>query len=113
MRKEANDRFLAQMLGRRKNQIFWQDSCVKANSYYFDPIHGDVPLRPSPTLEVSLRSARFDLDDYRFEVKKFALDQQKLAQPHAKAANAAADEYNNAVKAYNAEVEKLKANAKN
>ncbi|AQA05691.1 hypothetical protein BVC93_28710 [Mycobacterium sp. MS1601] len=25
-------------------QIFWQDSCAQANSYYFDK-HGDVPLR--------------------------------------------------------------------
>jgi cyclohexanone monooxygenase len=37
-----------------------------ANSYYFDK-HGDVPFRPSPTLEVAWRSARFDLDDYRFD----------------------------------------------
>jgi cation diffusion facilitator CzcD-associated flavoprotein CzcO len=68
VRREANDRYLKEMLGRRKHQIFWQDSCVNANSYYFDPIHGDVPLRPAPSLEVALRSARFDLDDYRFEV---------------------------------------------
>ena len=38
---------------------------MNANSYYFDP-HGDVPFRPSPSIEVSLRSARFDLDDYSF-----------------------------------------------
>ena len=54
------------MLGRRHNQIFWQDSCAASNSYYFDR-HGDVPFRPSPSLETSWRSARFDLDDYRFE----------------------------------------------
>ena len=63
--REANDRFFAEMLSRRGNQIFFQDSCSTANSYYFDE-HGDVPFRPSPSLEVTMRSARFDLDDYRF-----------------------------------------------
>jgi hypothetical protein len=66
VRQEANDRFFAEMLSRRGNQIVWQDSCAVANSYYFDK-HGDVPFRPSPTLETVWRSARFDLDDYRFE----------------------------------------------
>ncbi len=65
VRREANDRFFAQMLARRHTQIVWQDSCSLANSYYFDS-HGDVPFRPSPTLETAWRSARFDLDDYRF-----------------------------------------------
>jgi cation diffusion facilitator CzcD-associated flavoprotein CzcO len=64
--QEANDRYFAEMLGRRGNQIFFQGSCANANSYYFDA-HGDVPFRPSPSLEVAVRSARFDLDDYRFE----------------------------------------------
>jgi cation diffusion facilitator CzcD-associated flavoprotein CzcO len=64
--REANDRFFQSMLARRGNQIVWQDSCQLANSYYFDK-HGDVPFRPSPTLEVAWRSARFDLDDYHFE----------------------------------------------
>jgi cyclohexanone monooxygenase len=63
--REANDRYFAQMLARRPRQIFWQESCSLANSYYFDH-HGDVPFRASPTLEVGWRSARFDLDDYRF-----------------------------------------------
>jgi hypothetical protein len=63
--REANDRFFAQMLGRRGNQIFFQPSCAVANSYYFDE-HGDVPFRASPSLEVTVRSARFDLDDYSF-----------------------------------------------
>jgi hypothetical protein len=36
-----------------------------ANSYYFDK-NGDVPLRPTTTLEAYWRSRRFDLDDYRF-----------------------------------------------
>jgi cyclohexanone monooxygenase len=66
VRREANDRYFAQMLARRHNQIVWQDSCRLANSYYFDK-HGDVPFRPSPTIETIWRSARFDLDDYRFE----------------------------------------------
>ena len=66
VRREANDRFFAKMLARRKHQIFWQDTCAAANSYYFDR-HGDVPIRPSTSVEVAWRSARFDLDDYRFE----------------------------------------------
>ena len=53
------------MLGRRHNQIFFQDGCATANSYYFDK-HGDVPFRASPTIETIWRSARFDLDDYSF-----------------------------------------------
>ncbi|WP_414019777.1 IS1096 element passenger TnpR family protein [Mycobacteroides abscessus] len=44
----------------------WQDSCAGANSYYFDK-HGDVPLRPTTTVESIWRSRRFDLADYRFE----------------------------------------------
>jgi cation diffusion facilitator CzcD-associated flavoprotein CzcO len=66
VRREANDRYFAQMLARRGRQIVWQDSCTLANSYYFDS-HGDVPFRPAPTLETTWRSARFDLNDYRFE----------------------------------------------
>jgi cation diffusion facilitator CzcD-associated flavoprotein CzcO len=63
---EANDRYWKQMLARRHNQIFFQDSCGASNSYYFDR-HGDVPFRAATSLETSWRSARFDLDDYRFE----------------------------------------------
>ena len=66
VRREANDRYFQSMLARRRNQIFWQDSCAVANSYYFDR-HGDVPFRPSLSLETLWRSTRFDLDDYRFE----------------------------------------------
>jgi cation diffusion facilitator CzcD-associated flavoprotein CzcO len=62
---EANQRYFEAMLGRRHNQIFFQDSCAAANSYYFDR-HGDVPFRASTSIETSWRSARFDLDDYRF-----------------------------------------------
>jgi cation diffusion facilitator CzcD-associated flavoprotein CzcO len=63
---EANRRYFESVLRRRKHQVFFRESCAGANSYYFDA-HGDVPLRPSPTIETMWRSARFDLDDYRFE----------------------------------------------
>jgi cation diffusion facilitator CzcD-associated flavoprotein CzcO len=63
--REANRRYFETMLSRRDRQVFFQDSCATANSYYFDS-HGDVPFRSATTLEVAWRSARFDLDDYRF-----------------------------------------------
>ena len=63
--EEANARYFAEMLRRRHRQVFWQDSCRQANSYYFDK-NGDVGLRPANTFEVYWRSKRFDLDDYRF-----------------------------------------------
>ncbi len=63
---EANSRYFEQVLGRRRHQIFFQPSCANANSYYFDA-NGDVPFRPSPTLETMWTSTRFDLDDYTFE----------------------------------------------
>jgi cation diffusion facilitator CzcD-associated flavoprotein CzcO len=63
--KQANDRYFAEMMRKRPRQIFWQDSCGSANSYYFDK-NGDVPIRPTTTLEADLRSRRFDLDDYTF-----------------------------------------------
>ena len=50
---------------RRYRQVFWQDSCRLANSYYFDK-NGDVPLRPTTTVEAYWRSRHFDLDDYRY-----------------------------------------------
>jgi cation diffusion facilitator CzcD-associated flavoprotein CzcO len=61
----ANSRYFAEMMRKRHRQIFWQDSCRLANSYYFDK-NGDVPLRPATTLEAYWRSRRFNLDDYRF-----------------------------------------------
>lgn len=61
----ANDRYFAEMMRKRHRQVFWQDSCRHANSYYFDR-NGDVPLRPATTVEAYWRSRRFDLDDYRF-----------------------------------------------
>lgn len=65
VRQEANDRYFAEMLRKRHRQIFWQDSCSLANSYYFDK-NGDVPLRPATTMEAYWRSRRFPLADYRF-----------------------------------------------
>jgi cation diffusion facilitator CzcD-associated flavoprotein CzcO len=65
VRQEANDRYFAEMMRKRHRQVFWQDSCKLANSYYFDK-NGDVPLRPASTLEAYWRSRRFPLDDYRF-----------------------------------------------
>ncbi len=61
----ANRRYFESVLARRDNQIFFQGSCASANSYYFDK-HGDVPFRPSLTLEAAWRSGHFDLDDYAF-----------------------------------------------
>jgi cation diffusion facilitator CzcD-associated flavoprotein CzcO len=63
--QEANDRYFAEMMRKRHRQIFWQDSCKLANSYYFDK-NGDVPLRPASTVEAYWRSRRFPLDDYAF-----------------------------------------------
>jgi cation diffusion facilitator CzcD-associated flavoprotein CzcO len=63
--EEANARYFAEMMSKRHRQIFWQDSCRLANSYYFDK-NGDVPLRPATTVEAYWRSRRFDLDDYQF-----------------------------------------------
>ncbi|MBW0011893.1 NAD(P)/FAD-dependent oxidoreductase [Mycobacterium sp.] len=63
--EEANARYFAEMMRKRHRQIFWQDSCRLANSYYFDK-NGDVPIRPATTLEAYWRSRRFNLDDYRF-----------------------------------------------
>lgn len=63
--QEANDRYFAEMMRKRHRQIFWQDSCKLANSYYFDK-NGDAPLRPTTTLEALWRSRSFPLRDYRF-----------------------------------------------
>jgi cation diffusion facilitator CzcD-associated flavoprotein CzcO len=63
--EEANARYFAEMMRRRHRQVFWQDSCQLANSYYFDK-NGDVALRPATTFEAYWRSRRFNLDDYRF-----------------------------------------------
>jgi cyclohexanone monooxygenase len=65
VKHEANDRYFAEMMRKRHRQIFWQDSCRLANSYYFDK-NGDVPLRPASTIEAYWRSRRFPLEDYVF-----------------------------------------------
>jgi cation diffusion facilitator CzcD-associated flavoprotein CzcO len=78
VRREANDRYFAEMLRRRGGQVFWQDSCALANSYYFDP-HGDVPLRAAPTLETMWRSRRFPLGDYRMDTLARAGDRVAAA----------------------------------
>jgi cyclohexanone monooxygenase len=63
--QEANDAYFAEVMGRRHRQVFWQDSCRGANSYYFDR-HGDVGLRPSTTLGTMWASRTFPLEAYRF-----------------------------------------------
>jgi cation diffusion facilitator CzcD-associated flavoprotein CzcO len=65
VKQDANDRYFDEMMSKRHRQIFWQDSCSLANSYYFDR-NGDVPLRPATTMEAYWRSRRFPLDDYEF-----------------------------------------------
>ena len=65
VRREANNRYFGEMMRKRHRQIFWQDSCAQANSYYFDR-NGDVPLRPASTPEASWRSRTFPLSDYAF-----------------------------------------------
>jgi cation diffusion facilitator CzcD-associated flavoprotein CzcO len=65
VKQEANDRYFDEMMRKRHRQIFWQDSCSLANSYYFDK-NGDVPLRPATTMEAYWRSRRYPLADYRF-----------------------------------------------
>ncbi len=62
---EANRRYFETMLSRRDRQVFFQDRCATANSYYFDR-HGDAPFRSASTAEVAWHSAHFDLGDYRF-----------------------------------------------
>ncbi|MEV6071753.1 NAD(P)/FAD-dependent oxidoreductase [Nocardia sp. NPDC052001] len=63
--EEANERFFEEMLNRRGTQVFWQNSCTRANSYYFDK-NGDVPLRAMTTPEGFWRAGHFDFADYRF-----------------------------------------------
>jgi cation diffusion facilitator CzcD-associated flavoprotein CzcO len=75
----ANERFFAEMLRRRRRQVFWQPSCSLANSYYFDR-HGDAPLRPTPTLEARWRAGHFSWNDYRWDT---ASDRVARPQPVA------------------------------
>ena len=62
---EANAAYFQKMLGRRGQQVFFRDACATSNSYYFDA-HGDVPFRPSLTVEAKWQAARYDLDDYTY-----------------------------------------------
>lgn len=82
---EANRRYFERMLARRHRQVFFQESCASANSYYFDR-HGDVPFRPASTLEAAWRSRRFDLADYRFDRAIYeALEPRDRVDPVANA----------------------------
>lgn len=65
VKHEANDRYFAEMMRKRHRQIFWQDTCKDARSYYFDK-NGDVPLRSASTLQTYWRARRFPLTDYEF-----------------------------------------------
>ncbi|HVU92625.1 MAG TPA: NAD(P)/FAD-dependent oxidoreductase, partial [Jatrophihabitans sp.] len=55
IRPEANDRYFRAMLERRPRQVFFNNNCAGANSYYFDK-HGDVPFRPATSLEMFWQS---------------------------------------------------------
>lgn len=61
----ANDRYFAKMLARRPRQVFTEESCQVANSYYFDE-HGDTPFRASTTIETMWQAGHFPLESYRF-----------------------------------------------
>lgn len=61
--REANDRYFRDMKARSGSQVFFNNGCASANSYYFDK-HGDVPFRPATSLEAHWRSMTFDLNDY-------------------------------------------------
>jgi cation diffusion facilitator CzcD-associated flavoprotein CzcO len=65
VKQGANDRYFAQMLDRRPRQVFTEESCQVANSYYFDE-HGDTPFRASTTIETMWRAGHFPLADYDF-----------------------------------------------
>ncbi len=61
--REANDRYFATMLRRRRNQIYFSDVCAGSNSYFFD-VNGDVPILAAATPQVHWASGHFDTDDY-------------------------------------------------
>lgn len=68
VKSEANTRYFEEMLRRRPAQVFFNQSCSTANSYYFDK-NGDVALRPTTTVGAAWHSRRFPLRDYAFEGK--------------------------------------------
>jgi cyclohexanone monooxygenase len=61
----ASRKYFTTTLRRQRRQVFWQESCKTANSYYFTK-GGDVPLRPATTPETYWRSKHFDLSHYRY-----------------------------------------------
>ncbi|HEX4393520.1 MAG TPA: NAD(P)/FAD-dependent oxidoreductase [Mycobacterium sp.] len=63
--RTANERYFASVLKRRRNQVFFTGNCATSNSHYFDK-HGDVPFRPSTSIETLVRSATFRLNAYSF-----------------------------------------------
>lgn len=65
VKAEANARYFRDMKARSKNQVFFLADCAESRSYYFDK-HGDVPFRPSTSVEAQIRSRTFDLDDYAY-----------------------------------------------
>ncbi|MEJ7636356.1 NAD(P)/FAD-dependent oxidoreductase [Aeromicrobium sp.] len=65
VKQDANARYFATMLARRPRQVFTEESCSVANSYYFDE-HGDTPFRASTTIETMWQAGHFPLTDYEF-----------------------------------------------
>jgi cation diffusion facilitator CzcD-associated flavoprotein CzcO len=65
VKQDAHDRYFAQMLARRPRQVFSEESCSVANSYYFDT-NGDTPFRASTTIETMWRAGHFPLEDYDY-----------------------------------------------
>ncbi|MEK6788233.1 MAG: NAD(P)/FAD-dependent oxidoreductase [Pseudomonadota bacterium] len=63
--RQANDRYFKAMKARSDAQVFFNNSCGTANSYYFDK-HGDVPFRPATSVEAQWRSMTFPMSDYEF-----------------------------------------------
>lgn len=73
--RAANDRYFANMLRRRRNQIYFSDVCAGSNSYFFDS-NGDVPILAATTPQVRWASKHFDTKEYIMK---------SLAQAKAKA----------------------------
>jgi hypothetical protein len=78
VREEAAERWTRFAVGRLERSLWQTGSCADSNSYYFDP-HGDVPLRPSPTIETMWRARRFPLSDYRLEHAPVRAAEQAVA----------------------------------
>lgn len=63
--ESANKRYFDEMKSRMGRQVFYNNTCGNANSYYFDK-HGDVPFRPATSIEAHWRSMTFPMTDYQF-----------------------------------------------